>query len=88
LRNALTDADKRDDSWWKYDITKCYCCIDMAGWGPPSHPHDHRFSGKQEEVHPVVPFLHLTANLPPQVGDNIKRSVSEFACTLAMHLTL
>jgi hypothetical protein len=30
LQNALTDADKNDDSWQKYDVAGWYCCIDVA----------------------------------------------------------
>jgi hypothetical protein len=54
LRNALTDTDKRDDSWQKYDITDCKCCINVAGWGLASRLHGCLFLVKQEEILPVL----------------------------------
>jgi hypothetical protein len=37
LRNALAEADKHDDSWWRYDIAGWYCCIDAADQGTAAH---------------------------------------------------
>jgi hypothetical protein len=52
LRNALTEADKYFDSWWKYIITDCYCHEYMAGQGLASCLHGH-LTVEQEEIHRV-----------------------------------
>jgi hypothetical protein len=53
LRNALTEAHKRDYSWRKYVIIDCYGCKDATGQGLAGHSHSYRYEVKQEEIHPV-----------------------------------